>query len=212
MSHTPELEAFYQRRTRYLLRRFFWFWPTVTSVDDVERVTLLGFWVCVALGVLNILTFPFNYARAEGMLEKVFAIADTPLIAAMYYLGANALRRCNLLAATMLTALSFSMAIGFRKLHGYYDYQFTAQACLFSNILRGIYLAAMYKPAPDEGPPLNLISTFGHAIVDRVPSQIWPRFRVAFWILACIQMVISLSTVLPEKIILDLLDTFHITL
>ena len=110
MANSPELEAFYQRRTRYLLRRFFWFWPTVTSIDDVERVTLLGFWVCVALAVLNIITFPFDYARADGTFEKVFAVTDTPLVAAMYYLGANALRRCNFLAATTLTVLSLSMA------------------------------------------------------------------------------------------------------
>ena len=225
MTHSSELERFYQRRSRYYLHKLFWVWPTVTSVDDVERVTALGFWVCVAFGVSNVVTLPSHLANAEGFGEKAFTLIGTPAFFLSYYLGANALRQRSVAAATMLTMTAFIIAAGDRKMHGFYDLQFTSQALLLLNVLRGIYLAARYCPAPDEGPPLNKtfmqifpfswgrvpwVITIWQSLVDRLPQRIWPRFRVAFWILSSLQLGVSLLGVLPDRAILFLLDILHL--
>ena len=43
-----------QRQARSMERRLFFLWPVVELPEDVARVTLLGYWVCLVLALGNL--------------------------------------------------------------------------------------------------------------------------------------------------------------
>jgi hypothetical protein len=194
MIYTPEEEARLERRSQYLVRRLVWFWPIVTNVDDVERVTLFGYWVCVSLGLINLVEFAVMLLKRASPGDVAWGACFASVSFGFYFLGGNAVRVRSFPAAVLLAVVTCSLTLFGYVLHGHLDRQTPIESVLFLIMLRGIYLASRYRPKEGEGPPIGLVAFFGHGLVDRLPQRIWPKFQILFWVFGAMMLIFWLTT------------------
>ncbi len=176
--------ALMMRRRTYFLHNLFWFWPTVKSDDDVQRVTVLGYWVCMSLAVLNLYKGINEYLLANAVAKHWNVALVLAEFLIFYVLGANGLRCRSVSAAVMVVTFQ---VVDLAEEHiqlGRFPLDTTSELILLLIVLRGIYLASRWEATHERTEPLLNKAFFGHALVDRWPQVIWPRLRVLFWLAA----------------------------
>ena len=94
----PEAEQ--HRRARFVLRDLLFFWTIVDSADDVDRVTRLGYRICMWVLIYNVISIVPDLVNLEWI-----AYATLVLLVLLYFAGANALRQKSAIAAAALCAL-----------------------------------------------------------------------------------------------------------
>jgi hypothetical protein len=187
-----------QRQARSLERRLFFLWPVVELPEDVERVTLLGYWVCLTLGAGN-LAFGVLKLRAERATGESLAWYGYLVLAAVplfFFLGANALRRANWPAAVMLFAFLVTDTLSQRIVQGAFSVLDVLECVLFVVIARGIWLASHRTMPAIE--PLTDYAKDGlrDLLVYRKPSTVWPRFQILFWVIGVGEIALFLTPIL----------------
>lgn len=53
---SPEQEAIAERRSRFIGRQLLAFWPMVDGIDDIDRVSVLGYYVCITYAAWQLLS------------------------------------------------------------------------------------------------------------------------------------------------------------
>ena len=180
-----------RRQGLYVIRRFFFFWPIVDNIDDVERVTLLGFWVYTVQALINVGVLALDLFSQPTRFNLVVIPCVALCAVAFYYLGANAVRRKSVSAAIaqVLFALIFMVD---DRMHGSFHSETVVPFLLSVIILRGIWLASRYVVHPEDGEPLEPSAALGRAFVNKWPAFLWPRFRLIFWICGFLFLAIEL--------------------
>ena len=184
-----------QRQARSMERRLFFLWPVVELPEDVERVTLLGYWVCVALGVGN-LVFGVLKLRADRAAGESLAWYGYLVLAAIplfFFLGANALRRAKWPAAVMLLVFLVTDTLSQRIVRGTFSVLDVLECVLFVVIARGIWLSS-HRTMP-EIEPLTDYAKDGlrDLLVYRLPPLVWPRFQILFWTIGALEIALFLA-------------------
>ena len=78
------LEAERVRRSRFVLRSLFYFWPIVDSPDDIDRITRLAFSICLMDLLINTVTLLPDLLRPDWRAWTILAV-----LAVSCFLGAN---------------------------------------------------------------------------------------------------------------------------
>jgi hypothetical protein len=159
------------------------FWPTVENAWDVNYLGQQGFWICLVIGVLQLVGI---------------AIIGTPLFLILgavsfliFFLGGVGVREGSWPAAAMVftmfvagivDTMSRGMPPGIIAV--------AAAAVLLSNV-RAAFLASEWRPAgPDEDRPTRFNETFSDKLVDQMPAKLWPVLKVPFFIIASLYLLL----------------------
>jgi hypothetical protein len=159
------------------------FWPTVDNAWDVNHLGQQGFWICLVIGVFQLIGASFIGSSLLLILGLIAFL--------IFFLGGIGVREASWPAAaivfTMFVAgLAETMARG--TLPGIFS--IAAAAILLSNV-RAAFLASEWRPAgPDEDRPTRFNESFSDKFVDQMPAKVWPIARVPFFIVSALYLVL----------------------
>jgi hypothetical protein len=151
------------------------FWPSIQSGTDVDYLGAQGYWVCAIVAV-----FSFIVLAASGQ-----ALIGTAVLL-FYYLGGVGVRERSRYAATAVFILyalgTLVSGIGVVKL--------LFGALLLSN-LRATWIASAWKPESEEASlPPRLSETWNDKFTDKLPSWLWPKVRILYYIFSVCMFVL----------------------
>jgi hypothetical protein len=143
------------------------FWPSIQNATDVDYLGTQGFWLCAAVG-----SFALIFSVVTGhAVAGVFAFL-------LYYLSGVGIRERSRYAAAI--AVVFAVLDLVAAGPGVLRILFTA--LLLSN-LRATWIASTWKPESEEAAlPPRLGDTLGDKFADRLPSWLWPKVRILYYI------------------------------
>ena len=187
----------------------------VDSIDDVDRVSLLGYRVCIAYALWQFASLMRTLLVSDDADTRRAVYMVMPVMLVFYFLGANAVRRSSVAAAWML-ALAAAIVplltlLQRRTFHGLE----ILVLIVFLVVLRGTTLTSrwlrLHGTDSNTSPlriadilPLQIRTGLGQTMVDRWPEKLWPRLRVLFWIAGL--LVIGTSLLGP---VMDLLQAYN---
>lgn len=142
------------------------FWPSIKTGTDVDYLGAQGYWVCTLVSVLS---FVFLVATGQPV--------SAALIFLYYYVGGVGVRERSRYAATVILLM-----YGMDTLVGPGVLRVLILAVLLSNF-RATWIAAGWKPESEEAilPP-RLSETWADKLGDRLPTWLWPKVRIGYYI------------------------------
>jgi hypothetical protein len=179
------------RLAHYTMRRFFFFWPIVDSVDDIERITLLGFWINVATGVLGAISMGGPLLRASSLSGRAGALLLAVCALLFYYVGANGIRRNSFKASVLIFVISAAFVVIALRAH-HLSPGTIVPLILSIIVMRGIWLTSHFVPAGTEVPPLKPLMLLNRSFTDRVPQEVWPRYQWIFYGLGALFLLVAI--------------------
>jgi len=154
------------------------FWPTIRNDGDFDYVTTQGFWICFIVGIVTIIWSAFAGALVPGLLEGTFF-----LLAAVGVRERSRVAAIAAFSAYLLGSFVLQRYTG----NGFSVVRIIFMALLFANI-RGNWLSARWATDQTLPPPIRLSQTTWDKISDQLPTVLWPKTRVVFYVLAGIEM------------------------
>src|SRR3954468_13616210 len=165
------------------------FWPSVQSGADVDYLGAQGYWICALIAVVS---FVFSLVQGSPLL------AITLLL--FFYFGAVGVRQRDPLAAGMVflfyavdtvTTVFFMV---FASPWGMSVFRILVTALLLSNV-RATWIASKWKTDSEEAAlPPRLNETWSDKFVDQLPTVLWPKARIAYYIFgACVLTLVSIG-------------------
>lgn len=155
------------------------FWPSVQTGSDVDYLGAQGYWVCTFVGAVS-----FLFALLGGKP----ALAATLLL--FFYFGGVGVRERDLFAAVIVfafyaldTLISVAFLL-FASPWGMIVLRVFITAVLFSNV-RATWIASNWQPNSEEAAlPPRFGDTWSDKFVDQWPAKLWPKIRIAYYIIA----------------------------
>jgi hypothetical protein len=142
------------------------FWPSIQNGTDVDYLGSQGYWVCTIVAVASFVFLVISGQPITGGAILLF-----------YYLGGVGVRersRYAALAIFVMYLLDTLLMPGVLRI--------ILCALLLSN-LRATWIAATWRPESDEAVlPPRLNETLADKLADQLPSWLWPKVRVAYYI------------------------------
>jgi hypothetical protein len=158
------------------------FWPSIQNGTDVDYLGAQGYWVCTAVAILSFVFLTINGQPVTGLAILLF-----------YYLGGAGVRERSRYAALVIFVmyvLDTLLMPGIVRI--------ILCALLLSN-LRATWIAASWQPESDEAVlPPRLNETLADKLADQLPSWLWPKIRVAYYIYSggfLLLVIIGLATI-----------------
>jgi hypothetical protein len=176
---TPRTES----RLRSLL------WPTIRDEADVDYLTQQGFWICFVVALFTLGSSFFSGTVLGGLFESIFfflcgiGIRERSRFAAFAAFGAY-----------LLSALVLQRYTG----QGFGVVRIIFLALLLANI-RGMLLSARWPKTEGEAAPIRLHETIGDKLSDSLPSFLWPKTRVVFYLLAVLEIAVLIFALLEPR-------------
>lgn len=162
------------------------FWPSADSVD-ADMLGQQGFWICLLLAMLTVITAIVQGHVIMGVLFALF-----------YFLGGIGVREHDIVAAIAVATVYLSNAVAAILI----TRQFPSWLVLFvililaSNV-RGCWIAAKWLRSGDPDLiPLRMNENWRDKLVDQMPAHLWPRIRAAFYVLAFLALMATLAGVI----------------
>ena len=177
-----------------ILKRIFW---PGSRPDEADLLSQRGFWVCLAVALLTLITLIFQGHWLLGIYAGL-----------IYFLGGIGVREHSFKAAALI-ALAFGLDIlsiilmgrfpGFLAIGGF--------ILLLAN-LRGTWIVSRAQATLDPSSlPTRMNETWTDKLVDQLPARVWPRTRVIFYIgvglyliLECIGIVALVFKIRPAHL------------
>ena len=164
-----------------LFRRLLW--PSADSVD-ADILGQQGFWLCLILALGAGIISAFQGHIVFGVLFGVF-----------YFLCGIGIREHDVPAAIAAAAV-YLVNIGMEILIARHPpgwLTLLVALLLIANI-RGCAIASRWAKAGDPDLiPIRLNQTWQDKLVDQMPAKVWPRFRVAFYVLSAMVFLLTLA-------------------
>jgi hypothetical protein len=161
------------------------FWPSADSVD-ADMLGQQGFWLCLLVALLTLIT---------ATLQGHFVLAI--LFASFYFIGGIGVREHDVASAVLVTlvySLNILAAVILARAFPGYLVLF-AELLLISNI-RGCWIASKWLKTGDPNLiPLRMNETWRDKLVDQMPARVWPRIRIAFYVLSVIVILLTVAGV-----------------
>ncbi len=141
------------------------FWPTIQSGADVDYLGAQGFWVCTIFALLAAVSSMFGHPVA-GFLSFI-----------LYYVSGVGVRERSRFAATIAFLFSVGELVALPSV-----LKFFFVVLLFSN-LRATWKASGWQPTSEQAEiPARLGETWSDKFADRLPSWLWPKVRIPYYI------------------------------
>ncbi|MGC4050654.1 MAG: hypothetical protein QM757_14865 [Paludibaculum sp.] len=159
------------------------FWPTIRNVGDFDYVTRQGLWICYIVAVATTVLSAFSGFPLAGAFEGVF-----------YFLAGLGVRQRNRFAgiAAFVGYLLSGFVLQRYAGNGFGVGRIIFLALLFANI-RGNWLAARWASEEQlEYPPMRLNQTLADKLSDQLPIWLWPKVRIAFYVIAVLEITFLL--------------------
>ncbi|WP_158823851.1 hypothetical protein [Granulicella sp. S156] len=201
---SPEDEAIAERRSRFVGRQLLAFWPMVDDIDDVDRVSLLGYGTCIVYAVWQSIVSVQIVFQSGDADERLAIYLITPCMLIFYFLGANAVRRSSVPAAAFLALAAFAVPfVTYMERRSFHALEIGVFV-IFLIVLRGTWLTSKWlstHTADDvkTGPlrisnilPLQIRTGVGRVMVDAWPARVWPRCQILFWIAGIVMLSAAL--------------------
>jgi len=201
---SSEEEAIAERRVRFITRQLLAFWPMVDDIDDGDRVSLLGYRVCTAYAVWQLVVSTQVIWLSSDQDNRLAACLVTPVMLIFYFLGANAVRRSSVLAAGFLALTAFVVPLVTYTERRSFNAIEMVVFVVFLIVLRGTWLTtkwlSTHTAAEVEAGPLRISNLLpfqirtgvGRLMVDVWPARVWPRFQIIFWTAGVLMLSASL--------------------
>ena len=170
------------------------FWPTITNQYDVDLVGQQGFWVCVAVAVLSVVTL---------LIGGHFLIAV--LVGGTYFLGGTGVRERSISAAVLIFCCylldrlaSYQMMYlslgGGNPLVG-----LIALMLLFANV-RATILSRRWRasetPSEVAELPERSMGSFSDKMANAMPAAVWPIGKFFFFPFAGLLLALTFVSML----------------
>jgi hypothetical protein len=159
------------------------FWPTVENAWDVNHLGQQGFWICLIVGLLQLIGLAF----VGSPLFLIMGIVSFLI----FFLGGVGVREASWPAAAIVFTI-FVSGIADTMARGTSPgiIAITAAAILLSNV-RAAFLASEWHPAaPDEDRPTRFNESFTDKVVDQLPARLWPIMKVPFFIISALYLLL----------------------
>jgi hypothetical protein len=201
---SPEEEMIAERRARFITRQLLAFWPMVDDIDDVDRVSLLGYRVCITYAVWQLVVSAQVIWLSSDQDSRFAAYLVTPVMLIFYFLGANAVRRSSVPAAGFLALTAFVVPLVTYTERKSFNALEIVVFVVFLIVLRGTWLTSKWLSTHtaddvEAGPlrisnllPFQIRTGVGRLMVDVWPAVVWPRFQIIFWIAGVLMLGASL--------------------
>ena len=201
---SSEQEAIAERRARFITRQLLAFWPMVDNIDDVDRVSLLGYRVCIVYAVWQLVVSAQVIWLSSDQDNRFAAFVVTPVMLIFYFLGANAVRRNSVPAAVFLALAAFVVSLVTYVERRSFNALEMGVVVVFLIVLRGTWLTSKWLSTHtvddvEAGPlrignllPFQIRTGVGRVMVDVWPAKVWPRFQIIFWIAGILMVGASL--------------------
>lgn len=158
-------------------------WPTVDNAWDVDYLGQQGMWVCTVVAVFGL--------AASFLTGNPIVIGIAILSALFFVLGGMGIREANWPAAAMLLAVELCNALLRPTVFS------IAFALILLSNLRATFLASEWRPAAEgEDRPTRFNESFADKYVDQLPSILWPKLQILFFILGAAMLLLNLLVVL----------------
>lgn len=161
------------------------FWPSADSAD-ADILGQQGFWLCLILAVGTGIISVFQGHPILGIVLGIF-----------YFLCGIGVREHDVLAAVAVATvymINISGGIVITKSPPGWLTLFVA-LILIGNI-RGCAIATKWLKSGDPDIiPNRLNETWQDKLVDQMPALVWPRIRIAFYVLSVIVLLLTLAGV-----------------
>lgn len=171
-------------RNENIFRRIFW--PSSDSVD-ADMLGQQGFWICLLLALLTVVTAAFH---AHIIIAVLFAL--------FYFLGGIGVREHDIVASISVATIYLLNVVGAVLM----TRQFPGWPVLFvililaSNV-RGCWIASKWLRSGDPDLiPLRMNENWRDKLVDQMPARLWPRIRTGFYVLALLVFMATLAGVI----------------
>lgn len=159
------------------------FWPSADSVD-ADMLGQQGFWICLLLALLTVVTAAFRSHIILGVLFGLF-----------YVLGGIGVREHDVVAAISVATVYLLNAVGAVLM----TRQFPGWLVLFvililaSNV-RGCWIASKWLRSGDPDLiPMRMNENWRDKLVDQMPAHLWPRIRAGFYVLAILVLLATIA-------------------
>jgi hypothetical protein len=169
-----------------------YFWPAIKNESDADNVIRRGAWACLILAAVAILTVTIPGQQAFGIVEAVYLVVAA--------LGIRA--KSRIAAVATFAGVFMNSIAGYSSSARYGSVVVDAiiLALLFANI-RATWLFARWARDLDVEPvSISYRRRFDHTLMNQMPALIWPKARVAFYVLATMLLIVqALSFVVEFK-------------
>jgi hypothetical protein len=176
---TPRTES----RWRALL------WPTIRNGGDFDYITAQGLWICFVVASMTIVFSAIAGSVGFGIFEGVF-----------YFLAGLGVRQRSRVAAFAAFSSYFLSALVLQRYtgNGFGILRIIFLALLFANI-RGNWLSARWAQDQLAMAPVRLNQTFGDKLSDQLPTFLWPKIRVVFYVIAALEIGLLLLSLFAPR-------------
>ncbi len=142
------------------------FWPTIRSGTDVDTLGSQGFWICVAIALVSLVSNTLMGHPIAGLFLLVY-----------FYLGGVGVREHNCYAAVAVFVMwiaNFAFSPGILA--------FFCAVVLLS-VLRATFIASFWerKQGATEM-PTRFNDTWKDKFADQWPAKMWPKIRTVYYV------------------------------
>lgn len=177
---TPRTES----RWRALL------WPTIRNEGDFDYITTQGLWICFIVAVVSVVFEAIAGSPLAGTFEGTF----------FFFAGIGVRQRSRVAASAAFSSYLLSALVAQRFTgNGFGIVPIIFLALLFANI-RGNWLSARWASVQlAETGSTRLNETLGDKIADQLPTWLWPKVRIGFYVIAGLEIALLLLALFAPK-------------
>lgn len=161
------------------------FWPTVENAWDVNYLGEQGFWILIAVAVIEL--------AISGLTGNAILMLSGVVTFFVYVMGAMGVREANWPAAAMVFSVYFAGILGTMAMGRLPGVLAVIVAGVLLSNVRAAFLASEWKPpTEDEDKPMRFNETFADKLSDQLPPKLWPVVQIPFFTLASILLLLEL--------------------
>lgn len=166
------------------------FWPTIRNEGDFDYITTQGFWICSIVAAVTVAFTTFAGSPLMGAFEGTF-----------FFLAGIGVRQRSRIAAIVAFSAYLLSALVIQRFtgNGFGFVRIVFLALLFANI-RGNWLSARWASEQQSvTPSTRLNETLGDKLADQLPPWLWPKVRVAFYVIAGFEIALLLLSLFSPQ-------------
>lgn len=161
------------------------FWPTVENAWDVDYLGRQGFWICLIIGIVQIVLALLS----RNPILLILGLAE----ALIFLIGGMGVREGSWPAAALVFSIFFLNLLSTIAQGRFPGILMIIATCILLSNVRAAFLASEWKPSPDEtDKPTRFSDTLGDKLVDRMPAKLWPVLQIPFFGLAALILLLSI--------------------
>lgn len=156
------------------------FWPSAGNYEDADALGQQGFWICLLIALMTLLTGITSGTWITGLVAALF-----------FFLGGIGVREHDIVAALSVSLVYWSdllVQFAARQVPGILA--LVAAVLLASNIRACIVASASAETLSEDELPMRFSDTWRDTLVDQMPARVWPKLRGVFYLFAAVALLL----------------------